>query len=90
MAPAPARVSAAKTVLELALKAVEIEDLSARIETLEAAAKAATVRERLAKHRSEARCASCHTRVMPDGSILTVYYYNLFNKYFLGGTSWKP
>jgi hypothetical protein len=27
---------------------------------------------------------------MPDGKVLTVYYYNLFNKYFLGGTYWKP
>jgi hypothetical protein len=25
-----------------------------------------------------------------DGRILTVYYYNLFGKYFLGGTFWKP
>ena len=37
-APAPARVSAAKTVLELAVKAIEIEDLTARIEVLEATA----------------------------------------------------
>ena len=27
---------------------------------------------------------------MPDGKIFTVYYYNLFGKYFLGGTYWKP
>jgi hypothetical protein len=27
---------------------------------------------------------------MPGGKILTVYYYNLFGKYFLGGTFWKP
>ena len=27
---------------------------------------------------------------MPDGRILTVYYYNLFGKYFLGSTVWKP
>jgi sialidase-1 len=27
---------------------------------------------------------------LADGSILTVYYYNLFNKYFIGGTYWKP
>jgi hypothetical protein len=27
---------------------------------------------------------------MPDGRVLTVYYYNLFGKYFLGGTWWKP
>jgi sialidase-1 len=27
---------------------------------------------------------------MPDGSVLTVYYYNLFNKFFIGGTHWKP
>jgi hypothetical protein len=36
-APAPARVSAAKSVLELAVKAVEIEDLTACIEALEQA-----------------------------------------------------
>ena len=27
---------------------------------------------------------------MPDGQILTVYYYNLFQRFFLGGTWWKP
>lgn len=27
---------------------------------------------------------------MPDGNILTMYYYNLFGKYYLGGTFWKP
>lgn len=27
---------------------------------------------------------------LPDGQVLTVYYYNLFGKYFLGGTFWKP
>ncbi len=27
---------------------------------------------------------------LPDGRVLTVYYYNLFGKYFLGGTYWKP
>jgi sialidase-1 len=27
---------------------------------------------------------------LPDGRVLTVYYYNLFNKYFIGGTYWKP
>ena len=27
---------------------------------------------------------------MPDGNILTVYYYNMFGKYYLGGTYWKP
>lgn len=27
---------------------------------------------------------------MPDGSILTVYYYNLFGRYFIGGTRWHP
>jgi sialidase-1 len=27
---------------------------------------------------------------MPDGRVLTVYYYNSFGKYFLGGTWWKP
>jgi sialidase-1 len=25
-----------------------------------------------------------------DGSVLTVYYYNLFNKYYIGGTTWTP
>lgn len=42
-APAPARVSAAKTVLELAVKAIEIEDLTARLEALEQAGKSAPV-----------------------------------------------
>ena len=27
---------------------------------------------------------------LPDGRVLTVYYYNLFGKYFIGGTFWKP
>jgi hypothetical protein len=27
---------------------------------------------------------------LPDGRVLTVYYYNLFGRYFLGGTCWKP
>jgi photosystem II stability/assembly factor-like uncharacterized protein len=27
---------------------------------------------------------------MPDGRVLTVYYYNLFGRYFIGGTFWKP
>lgn len=27
---------------------------------------------------------------LPDGKILTVYYFNLFQKYFIGGTFWKP
>lgn len=27
---------------------------------------------------------------MPDGSVFTVYYYNSFGRYFLGGTTWKP
>ena len=35
-APASARVSAAKTILETAVKAVEVEDLEARITALEA------------------------------------------------------
>ncbi len=26
----------------------------------------------------------------PDGKVLTVYYFNLFGKYFIGGTFWKP
>ena len=34
-APAPARVSAAKAIIELAVKAVEVEDLEARIAALE-------------------------------------------------------
>jgi hypothetical protein len=37
-APAPARVAAAKSVLDLAVKTVEIEDLTSRIEALENAA----------------------------------------------------
>ena len=27
---------------------------------------------------------------MPDGRVLTVYYYNMFNKYYIGGTTWAP
>jgi Neuraminidase (sialidase) len=27
---------------------------------------------------------------LPNGRILTVYYYNLFGKYYIGGTFWKP
>jgi hypothetical protein len=27
---------------------------------------------------------------LADGRVLTVYYYNLFNKYFIGSTVWKP
>ncbi len=27
---------------------------------------------------------------MKDGHVLTVYYFNLFGKYFIGGTNWKP
>jgi hypothetical protein len=27
---------------------------------------------------------------LPDGRVLSVYYYNLFGKYFIGGTFWKP
>jgi Neuraminidase (sialidase) len=27
---------------------------------------------------------------LPDGKVLTVYYYNLFGRYFLGGTYWTP
>ena len=27
---------------------------------------------------------------LPDGRIFTVYYYNLFGRYYLGGTYWKP
>jgi hypothetical protein len=35
--PASARVTAAKTILELAIRAVELEDLAARVEALERA-----------------------------------------------------
>lgn len=27
---------------------------------------------------------------LPDGKVLTVYYFNLFGKYFVGGTTWDP
>ncbi|MBZ4190882.1 sialidase family protein [Niabella beijingensis] len=27
---------------------------------------------------------------LKDGKVLTVYYFNLFGKYFIGGTFWKP
>lgn len=27
---------------------------------------------------------------LADGRVLTVYYYNLFNKYYVGGTFWTP
>ena len=27
---------------------------------------------------------------LPDGRVFTVYYFNLFGKYFLGGTYWRP
>jgi hypothetical protein len=27
---------------------------------------------------------------LPDGRVLTVYYGNLFGKYFIGGAFWKP
>lgn len=27
---------------------------------------------------------------LSDGQVLTVYYYNLFQKYFIGATTWKP
>jgi hypothetical protein len=27
---------------------------------------------------------------LADGRILTVYYFNLFGRFFLGGTFWKP
>jgi len=36
-APAPARVTAARAVIEFAVKAIEIEDVLARIEALESA-----------------------------------------------------
>lgn len=27
---------------------------------------------------------------LPDGKVLTVYYYNMFGRYFIGGSIWKP
>ena len=27
---------------------------------------------------------------LPDGRVLSVYYYNLFGKYYIGGSTWKP
>ncbi|PYV11327.1 MAG: hypothetical protein DMG07_19505 [Acidobacteria bacterium] len=27
---------------------------------------------------------------LPDGSVLTVYYFNLFGRFFIGGTFWTP
>ncbi|MBS1828321.1 MAG: exo-alpha-sialidase [Acidobacteria bacterium] len=30
------------------------------------------------------------SRQLPDGRILTVYYYNLLGRYSIGGTLWKP
>ena len=27
---------------------------------------------------------------LADGRVLTVYYYNLFGKYYVGGSTWKP
>ncbi len=39
-APASSRVSAARTVLDLAMRAVELEDLQARVEALEGVLKA--------------------------------------------------
>ncbi len=27
---------------------------------------------------------------LPDGRVFTAYYYNLFGRYFLGGTFWEP
>ena len=27
---------------------------------------------------------------LPDGRVMTVYYYNLFNKYYIGATYWRP
>jgi 5-(carboxyamino)imidazole ribonucleotide synthase len=32
----------------------------------------------------------CPTGQVADGQILTIYYYNLFGKYFVGATSWRP
>ena len=28
--------------------------------------------------------------LLPDGKVLTVYYFNMFDRYFIGGTFWKP
>ena len=41
IAPASARVSAAKTILEMAVKGIELEDLAARVEELEKVAEQA-------------------------------------------------
>lgn len=27
---------------------------------------------------------------LPDGKVLTAYYFNLFGRYFIGGTTWDP
>jgi hypothetical protein len=27
---------------------------------------------------------------MPDGNVMTVYYFNLFGKFYIGATRWKP
>jgi hypothetical protein len=27
---------------------------------------------------------------LSDGSVMTVYYFNLFGRFFLGQTIWKP
>jgi len=45
-APSAARVSAAKTILELAIKGIELVDLAERIEALEQAAEATAEREK--------------------------------------------
>lgn len=31
-----------------------------------------------------------HSMELPDGKVLTAYYFNLFGKYFIGGTFWEP
>jgi hypothetical protein len=30
------------------------------------------------------------TLQMADGRLLTVYYFNLFQRFFIGGTWWRP
>ncbi|HET6962898.1 MAG TPA: exo-alpha-sialidase, partial [Terriglobia bacterium] len=30
------------------------------------------------------------TMQMADGRLLTVYYFNLFQRFFIGGTWWRP
>jgi hypothetical protein len=30
------------------------------------------------------------SRQLPDGRVLTVYYYNLLGRYYIGGSIWTP